>query len=106
MQEEPRLCLFIFYVMSLHLVCAMCYGRNTLTRDAFLRASKAFGLNFEFPALLEGVNNNKLPLVLRSSLLQVRATHHLFCVTTGSMHRMSRLDYCCVGAFLERLLDC
>ncbi|KXZ52374.1 hypothetical protein GPECTOR_9g418 [Gonium pectorale] len=63
--SNPDRELFIYYCYCLKFIVSLCYGRNSLVRDAVLAASERYGLGLEFDALLSAISNQRLPYIMR-----------------------------------------
>eukprot|EP00803_Ostreobium_quekettii_P004576 evm.model.scf_406EXC.4 EVM.evm.TU.scf_406EXC.4 scf_406EXC:46870-60636(-) len=76
-RNQPRHIAFIYYICSLHLLCALCYGRNAHALEVVQKVSRTHGLGLEFEHLNRIVASDRLPYVLRCAALDLIACIHV-----------------------------
>lgn len=63
--------LYIYYVFTLHLFSALCFGRNISAHEELLRASAEHKLGLEFAPMLSIIKSMHLPYTLRTAALDI-----------------------------------
>lgn len=63
--------LYIYYIFTLHLFSALCFGRNISAHEELLRASSQYKLGLEFAPMLTIIRSPHLPYTLRTAALDI-----------------------------------
>ena len=82
-EESPDRVAFMFYCYSLHLLAALCNGRNVLARQKILAVSKSHNLGLEFESLHSVVSQCRR--CRRTALLPLPRVFHAHSLLSTSL---------------------